>query len=170
MVAGRYVACLGRRSRLPRPNDEDPVTDPVHTTAAGGSGAAADEPYERRWLALGIISMTVLLVVLDAYPLSSAWLVGILLVAAGWQVSPPRRRLLRRCGSLRLGAADGRAADVTAGTAQFVDGTATLSDGVRLTTADGWVVTAPEFRALTGEGVDCVCCVAGEGGAGGGVG
>ena len=33
------------------------------------------------------------------------------------------------------------------------DGTATLSDGVRLTTADGWVVTAPEFRALTGEGV-----------------
>ena len=40
-----------------------------------------------------------------------------------------------------------------AGTAQFVDGTATLSDGVRLTTADGWVVTAPEFRALTGEGV-----------------
>lgn len=54
---------------------------------------------------------------------------------------------------MTLRAADGRAADVTAGTAQFVDGIATLSDGVRLTTADGWVVTAPEFRALTGEGV-----------------
>jgi len=51
------------------------------------------------------------LVALDAYPLGPAWLVGVLLVAAGWQVSPPRRRLLRRCASLRLRAADGRAAD-----------------------------------------------------------
>ncbi|SDF36618.1 Major Facilitator Superfamily protein [Blastococcus fimeti] len=42
------------------------MTDPVHTTAAGGDQLSADEPYERRWLALGIISMTVLLVVLDA--------------------------------------------------------------------------------------------------------
>jgi MFS family permease len=38
----------------------------VHTTAADGTQPPADEPYERRWLALGIISMTVLLVVLDA--------------------------------------------------------------------------------------------------------
>lgn len=42
------------------------MTDPVPTTSAGGAQAPADEPYERRWLALGIISMTVLLVVLDA--------------------------------------------------------------------------------------------------------
>ena len=42
------------------------MTDPAHTTAADGAEPRTDEPYERRWLALGIISMTVLLVVLDA--------------------------------------------------------------------------------------------------------
>ena len=41
-----------------------------------------------------------------------AWLVGILLVAAAWQVSRPRKRVLRRCGALRLGAAAGIAADL----------------------------------------------------------
>lgn len=63
------------------------------------------------WVAVGAVLLAPL-VALDVYPLGTPWLVGTLLVAAGWQVSGPRRRLLRRCGSLRLGAADGRAADV----------------------------------------------------------
>ena len=67
--------------------------------------------YVAVWVAAGAVLLAPL-VALDVYPLGPAWLVGILLVAAGWQVSPPRRRLLRRCASLRLGAADGRAADL----------------------------------------------------------
>ncbi|WP_233491167.1 MFS transporter [Blastococcus sp. TBT05-19] len=41
------------------------MTHPETTSAAPG-GAGTDEPYERRWLALGVIAMTVLLVILDA--------------------------------------------------------------------------------------------------------
>jgi MFS family permease len=41
------------------------VTDPAPTSAAAGA-EHPDEPYERRWLALGVIAMTVLLVILDA--------------------------------------------------------------------------------------------------------
>lgn len=36
---------------------------------------------------------------------------GALLLAAAWQVSPPRRRVLRRCAPVRLGAPAGAAAD-----------------------------------------------------------
>ena len=43
----------------------------------------------------------------DAPTSTGTWLVGILLVAAAWQVSGPRRRVLRRCGSLRLGSGRG---------------------------------------------------------------
>ncbi|MTH63030.1 LPS export ABC transporter periplasmic protein LptC [Paracoccus shanxieyensis] len=53
---------------------------------------------------------------------------------------------------LTLRAPDGRAADVTAGTAQLQDGQVTLGEGVRMTTADGWIVTAPEFHAAVSEG------------------
>ena len=67
--------------------------------------------YVAVWVVVGGVLLGPL-VALDAYPLGAAWLVGILLVAAAWQVSAPRRRLLRRCASLRLGVADGRAADV----------------------------------------------------------
>lgn len=54
---------------------------------------------------------------------------------------------------LTLRAQDGRAADVSAGTAQLDDDRAVLGDGVRMTTADGWVVTAPEFDATISEGI-----------------
>ena len=66
--------------------------------------------YVAVWAAVGAMVLAPL-VALGVYPLAVPWLVAILLVAAGWQVSAPRRRLLRRCGSLRLGVADGRAAD-----------------------------------------------------------
>ncbi|WP_236833152.1 MFS transporter [Blastococcus sp. KM273128] len=42
------------------------MTEPSLPPAAAGAPAAADEPYEKRWLALGVIAMTVLLVILDA--------------------------------------------------------------------------------------------------------
>jgi predicted metal-binding membrane protein len=63
------------------------------------------------WLALGAILVTVV-VAFGAGQQLTPWLVVALLVAAAWQVSGPRRRVLRRCASLRLGAATGLAADL----------------------------------------------------------
>jgi hypothetical protein len=40
------------------------VTDSVHP--APHSTESAEEPYERRWLALAVIAVTVLMVILDA--------------------------------------------------------------------------------------------------------
>jgi hypothetical protein len=42
------------------------VTEPRPTTSPDAAAIPAPEPYERRWLALGVIAMTVLLVILDA--------------------------------------------------------------------------------------------------------
>ncbi|MBN1091901.1 MFS transporter [Blastococcus sp. TML/M2B] len=66
MVAGGPGAPLGRRTRPTRTTDEDLVTHPERPASAAGAQAPAEEPYERRWLALGVIAMTVLLVILDA--------------------------------------------------------------------------------------------------------
>jgi lipopolysaccharide export system protein LptC len=60
-------------------------------------------------------------------------------------------------GSMRsirmtLRAPDGRAADVSAGTAVLDGDHVALQDGARMTTADGWIVTAPEFHASTTAG------------------
>ncbi len=67
--------------------------------------------YAAVWVVAGA-ALLALLVALDAHPLGAGWLVGILLVAAVWQVSKPRKRVLRRCASLRLLAANGRPADL----------------------------------------------------------
>ena len=42
------------------------MTELRPTTAAAGAATPVEEPYPRRWLALGVIAMTVLLVILDA--------------------------------------------------------------------------------------------------------
>jgi MFS family permease len=42
------------------------VTGPTQSSPAAGGEAPPEEPYEKRWLALGVIAMTVLLVILDA--------------------------------------------------------------------------------------------------------
>jgi MFS family permease len=42
------------------------VTEPRPMTSAAGAATPSEEPYPRRWLALGVIAMTVLLVILDA--------------------------------------------------------------------------------------------------------
>ena len=49
-------------------------------------------------------------------------------------------------------AQDGRAADISAGHAAIEGDLMVLQEGVRMTTADGWVVTAPEFRASRSAG------------------
>jgi predicted metal-binding membrane protein len=66
--------------------------------------------YVALWLAVGLG----ILVPLAALEVTSApmWVTPALLVlAALWHVAPQRRRLVRRCGSLRLRDADGLAAD-----------------------------------------------------------
>ncbi|MCW2636394.1 MAG: pur [Blastococcus sp.] len=42
------------------------MTDPVPPPSAHDAAAGGEAPYERRWLALGVIAITVLLVILDA--------------------------------------------------------------------------------------------------------
>ena len=49
-------------------------------------------------------------------------------------------------------AQDGRAADISAGHAAIEGDLMVLQEGVRMTTADGWVVTAPEFHASPSAG------------------
>jgi predicted metal-binding membrane protein len=63
------------------------------------------------WLVLGAGLVAVVLA-LGGQEQLAPWLAVVLLLAAGWQVSGPRRRVLRRCASLRLGAATGPAADL----------------------------------------------------------
>jgi lipopolysaccharide export system protein LptC len=53
---------------------------------------------------------------------------------------------------MTLRARDGRASDVSAGRAALEGDLMLLQDGARMTTADGWVVTAPEFRASRSAG------------------
>ena len=66
--------------------------------------------YAAVWVVAGA-ALLAALVALDVHPLGAGWLVGILLVAAVWQVSKPRKRVLRRCASLRLVAPNGWPAD-----------------------------------------------------------
>jgi predicted metal-binding membrane protein len=66
--------------------------------------------YLSGWLAVGG-----LLVVVPATlgsPAAPGLVAGSLAAAALWHVAPPRRRLMRRCAALRLGAPSGRAADL----------------------------------------------------------
>ena len=42
------------------------MTDPASPSTRAGAEQPAEAPYERRWLALGVIALTVLLVILDA--------------------------------------------------------------------------------------------------------
>ena len=67
--------------------------------------------YAAVWVVAGA-ALLAPLVALAVHPLGMGWLVGILLVAAVWQVSKPRKRVLRRCASLRLVAATGWLADL----------------------------------------------------------
>ena len=67
--------------------------------------------YVAVWLVVGAALVSVVLA-LDGHEQLAPWLAVVLLLAAGWQVSGPRKRMLRRCASLRLGAATGHSADL----------------------------------------------------------
>ena len=76
--------------------------------------------YLAGYLAVWALVGTVLVVVLGVtgVPHPPAGLAVAALLGAGtWQVAEPRRRILRRCGSLRLGAPEGFAADRDCATA-----------------------------------------------------
>ena len=62
------------------------------------------------WLAIGAVLVGVLVAVGHTHP-GPAVLAAALLGAAGWQVSAPRRRVMRRCGALRPTAPRGWRAD-----------------------------------------------------------
>jgi predicted metal-binding membrane protein len=63
------------------------------------------------WLVAGAVLLAVV-AVLGLEDLGGPLLVATLGAAAVWQVTGPRRRMLRRCAALRLGAATGSAADL----------------------------------------------------------
>jgi MFS family permease len=65
MVAGGYVALAARDWAAPHEPSETIVTEATKPPLPRGH-ADVEEPYERRWLALGVIAMTVLLIILDA--------------------------------------------------------------------------------------------------------
>ncbi|HEX2125206.1 MAG TPA: DUF2182 domain-containing protein [Thermoleophilaceae bacterium] len=66
--------------------------------------------YLAVWLSVGAILVGVLVAVGGTQP-GPALLAAALLAAAAWQVARPRRRVMRRCGTLRPGAARGWQAD-----------------------------------------------------------
>jgi hypothetical protein len=66
--------------------------------------------YLSFWFALGVVVVGALHGLHTPHPPSGA-IVFALLGAAFWQCSPLRRRMLRRCSSVRIGAAQGLAAD-----------------------------------------------------------
>jgi len=73
------------------------------------------------WLVLGA-GLVGVVVALGGQEQLAPGLAAVLLLAAGWQVSGPRRRMLRRCASLRLGAATGLAADLNCARAGLSSG------------------------------------------------
>src|SRR5215217_3293648 len=66
MVAGRYVDVVVRDRAGPQQPPAGSVTEATPTPPLPRGTAGDQEPYERRWLALGVIAMTVLLIILDA--------------------------------------------------------------------------------------------------------
>ena len=74
---------------------------------------------------------------------------GAHLTITGAQVVPGAEDGQGSASNMRmtLRAHDGRAADISAGRAAIEGDLMVLQEGVRMTTADGWVVTAPEFHA-----------------------
>lgn len=63
------------------------------------------------WFAVGGLAVAIPVAGGSPAP-SGLWTAGALLLAAGWHVSPVRRRVLRRCGAVRLGPTTGSAADL----------------------------------------------------------
>jgi EmrB/QacA subfamily drug resistance transporter len=67
LSADSFLMPAEEPARIRFANPEDfPVTDAAHPSPAGEQAATGSEPYPRRWLALAVIAVTVLMVILDA--------------------------------------------------------------------------------------------------------
>lgn len=77
--------------------------------------------YLAVWAVVGLVIVGVLHVAHQPHPPAGVT-VAALLGAARWQTSGPRRRVMRRCGLTRLGAAQGTAADRDCAAAGLVAG------------------------------------------------
>jgi len=75
------------------------VTEPRPTTSAAGGETPADEPYERRWLALAVIAVTVLMVILDATIVN----IAMPAVAADLQIAPANLQWIVTAYTLTFG-------------------------------------------------------------------
>lgn len=69
--------------------------------------------YLAPWLGVGLVGAVVVRAVLP-HPVGTGAIVTALVLAAVWQVAPPRRRLMSRCGAVQPGALRGRRATVDA--------------------------------------------------------
>jgi hypothetical protein len=83
--------------------------------------------YAALWALVGAVLVTIVITTgLDG---ATDLVVVSLLLAAAWQVSAPRRRLVRRCEALRLGAPSGLAGDVDCARAGVRAGVRCLQEG-----------------------------------------
>src|SRR3712207_2059365 len=85
-------------SRIHR-KQRTPVTDPAVPSPASDRSVAGDEPYERRWLALGVIAMTVLLVILDATIVN----IALPVVSRDLEISPATQQWIVTAYTLTFG-------------------------------------------------------------------
>jgi EmrB/QacA subfamily drug resistance transporter len=74
------------------------VTDPVSVSAAPGE-APTDEPYPRRWLALAVIAVTVLMIILDATIVN----IALPAVSADLDISPATQQWIVTAYTLTFG-------------------------------------------------------------------
>ena len=79
---------------------------------------------------------------------------GAKLTVTGREAVPGKDRDSGRVDNIRmtLRTRDGQGAEISAGTGSLQGDQLALTDGARMTTADGWVVTSPEFHASTRAG------------------
>jgi EmrB/QacA subfamily drug resistance transporter len=75
------------------------VTELRPTTSAAGAAPVADEPYERRWLALAVIAVTVLMVILDATIVN----IALPAVSADLAISPASQQWIVTAYTLTFG-------------------------------------------------------------------
>jgi EmrB/QacA subfamily drug resistance transporter len=75
------------------------VTDPAAPSPEQTPPVGTDEPYERRWLALGVIAMTILLVILDATIVN----IALPAVSADLEISPANQQWIVTAYTLTFG-------------------------------------------------------------------
>src|SRR3954466_6657860 len=100
MVAGGYVSPSADDLRPIRSHPEDfPVTDPTSPRRRSRAVLEDGVPYEKRWLALAVIALTVLLVILDATVVN----IALPAVSADLGISPATQQWIVTAYTLTFG-------------------------------------------------------------------